>query len=256
MTAKLYAVPISHPCMSAQLMLEHKGIDYERIDLMAGLHGVTLRTRGFQRDYTPALAVDGERFQGTREISRALDRMRPDPRLFPADPDARQRVEIAERFGEEVLQMLARRIGIAVAKHSGAQLDFSYGPKVSRRAAMALRMPFAGSFLVLRYGAKDAVTQADLIALPAILRTLDEWIDEGVIGGEQLNAADFQVATSLQLLLSFEDVAPLLEDRPVATLARRVAPPYPLKAGPVLPRHWIEQMWSAVQAGPGAKLKA
>jgi glutathione S-transferase len=255
-SAKLYAVPISHPCMSAQLMLEHKGIDYQRIDLMAGLHGLTLRARGFQRDYTPALAVDGERFQGTREISRALDRMRPDPPLFPAEPDARSRVETAERFGEEVLQMLARRIGITVARHSRAGFDFSYGPKVSRRAAMALRVPGAGGFLVFRYGAKDAVAQADLIALPSILRTIDEWIEEGVLGGEQLNAADFQVATSLQLLLSFADLAPMLEDRPATALARRVAPPYPLQVGPVLPPHWLEQMRSGVQAGPGAKLKA
>lgn len=256
MSTKLYAVPISHPCMSAQLMLEHKGIQYERVDLMAGLHGLTLRARGFQRDYTPALAVDGERFQGTREISRALDRMRPEPPLFPAERDARQRVEAAERFGEEVLQMLARRIGITVAKHGRANFDFSYGPKVSRRAALALRMPGAGAFLTYRYGAKDAVTQADLIALPTLLRTIDDWIEEGVLGGEQLNAADFQVATSLQLLLSFEDLAPILEDRPAASLARRVAPPYPVRVAPVLPSHWLEQMRSAAQAGAGAKLKA
>jgi glutathione S-transferase len=255
-TAKLYAVPISHPCMSAQLMLEHKGIEHERIDMIAGLHLLTLRTRGFERDYTPALAVDGERFQGTREISRALDRMRPEPPLFPAEPEARQRVEIAERFGEEVLQMLARRIAITVTRHSRAGFDFRYGPRVSRLAALALRAPMADSFLMLRYGAKDAVAQADLIALPAILRTIDEWIDEGVLGGEQLNAADFQVATSIQLLLTIEDLGPVLEERPVASLARRVAPPYPVKFDPVLPGRWLEQMWSAVQAGPGAKLKA
>jgi hypothetical protein len=31
----------------------------------------------------------------------------------------------------------------------------------------------------------------DLAALPGILQRIDDWIAEGVIGGEQPNAADF-----------------------------------------------------------------
>ena len=32
------ALPASHPTLTAELMLRHKGIDYRRIDLMPGLH--------------------------------------------------------------------------------------------------------------------------------------------------------------------------------------------------------------------------
>jgi hypothetical protein len=32
MRATLFAVPASHPSLAAQLMLEHKGIDYRRVD--------------------------------------------------------------------------------------------------------------------------------------------------------------------------------------------------------------------------------
>jgi glutathione S-transferase len=255
MPAKLYAVPISHPCMSAQLMLEHKGVDFERVDLMAGLHTITLRGLGFRQDFTPALRINGRRAQGTREISRTLDELKQEPRLFPADPEARRQVEEAERLGEEVLQMLARRLAITAGRLGGAKPDFSYGTTVNRRVAMTLRMPSAGRFLTLRYGAWDAVAQADLIALPTILEKFDDWIDEGVMGGDPLNAADFQVAPTVQLLLSLGDVAPAIEGRPIAALAQRVAPPYPRQFPAVMPRHWLAPL-PAPQAGPAAKLNA
>jgi glutathione S-transferase len=60
-----------------------------------------------------------------------------------------------------------------------------------------------------------------------------------VIGGEQLNAADFQIATSVRVLLNFPQVRPLIESRPAGELAMRVAPgfgrPMPVK----LPAEWV-----------------
>ena len=236
---KLYAIPVSHPCMSAQLMLDHKGIEYNRVDLMVGLHSLTLRIKGFPRGFTPALRLDGDHLQGTREISRGLDRANPDPPLFPTDTEMRKRVEEAERFGEEVLQMLARRLVIACVKHGGGEFNFSYGATPSRRAMRSMQLPGGITYLTFRYGAKDAVAQSDLIALPRILEALDDWIEEGVLNGDELNAADFQIAPSLQLLLSFDDFAPAMERRPLAALAERVAPPYPMKVRPVLPSVWL-----------------
>ena len=45
--AKLYVILGSHACRTGMLMLEHKGIEYERVELPAGLHPVALRLRGF-----------------------------------------------------------------------------------------------------------------------------------------------------------------------------------------------------------------
>ena len=39
----------------------------------------------------------------------------------------------------------------------------------------------------------------DLAALPGMLQRIDDWIADGVLGGEQLNAADLQIAASLRL---------------------------------------------------------
>ncbi len=43
MTAKLYAMPASHPSMAAALMLERKGIEYETAWLLLPFTGPSLR---------------------------------------------------------------------------------------------------------------------------------------------------------------------------------------------------------------------
>jgi glutathione S-transferase len=66
-------------------MLEHKGIEYKRVDLIAALHRPLLRARGFEAPTVSALKADGRRVQGTCNISRVLDEIHPEPPLFPAD---------------------------------------------------------------------------------------------------------------------------------------------------------------------------
>ena len=49
-------------------------------------------------------------------------------------------------------------------------------------------------------------------------------IADGVLGGAQLNAADFMVAPSLALILYRPDVLPLFEGRPALELVDRLLP--------------------------------
>lgn len=65
------------------------------------------------------------------------------------------------------------------------------------------------------------------------------WIDEGLLDGSELNAADFQFAASAALLLRLADVAPYVEGRGAGQLARRVCPDFPGEIGPVLPAQWL-----------------
>jgi glutathione S-transferase len=69
----------------------------------------------------------------------------------------------------------------------------------------------------------------------------------GVSGGDQLNAADFQIAPSIRMLLAMTDIARLVADRPAATLARRVVAKYPL-IPTALPADWIPTSPSAARA--------
>src|SRR3954465_7045230 len=110
MKARLYVIPASHPSIAVQLMLEHKGIDYKRTDLMPVVSKGVLRAVGFPGITVPALKIDGHKVQGSRKIARELDLIKPEPPLLPADPAARAAVEQAETWGDEVLQPVARRI--------------------------------------------------------------------------------------------------------------------------------------------------
>ena len=77
MTAKLYAMPASHPSIAAALMLDHKGIEYRMVWLVLPFTGPILRLSGFPRRTVPAVRLDGRKIQGSREISAAIEELRP-----------------------------------------------------------------------------------------------------------------------------------------------------------------------------------
>ncbi|HYY41855.1 MAG TPA: glutathione S-transferase N-terminal domain-containing protein, partial [Pyrinomonadaceae bacterium] len=106
---KLYMFSGSNAVRTAELMLGHKRIAYQEVILKRGAHGAQLQALGFDGRTVPALEIDGRRVQRTREISRTLDLVKPEPPLFLANAADRVRVEEAERRGEE-LQTAVRRL--------------------------------------------------------------------------------------------------------------------------------------------------
>jgi len=248
-TPKLYVILGSHACRTGMLLLEHKGIEYRRVELPTGLQPWVLWLLGFRsREHraermgedgplslaiadklgtVPALKMNGDRISTNREIARHLDRVQPDPPLFPADPERRRVVEEAERWGDEVLQMVARRIALCAAQHGpdaihcrGAQGRL--GPLLWRSDAMRAR----GTRFVGRTAfAANRRTEAELHAeLPGLLDQVDAWISDGVLDGDELNAADYMIVTSLALLTYCVRLRPEIEARRSRALIDRVLP--------------------------------
>src|SRR3954469_23968680 len=110
MSVRLYSLTVSHPSVAAHLMLAHKRINHRVFNIQPGAHPVVVRAAGFPGRTVPALDLDGRLVQGSRAISRVLDEYRPDPALFPRDLRRRDAVEVAESWGEEVLQPMPRRM--------------------------------------------------------------------------------------------------------------------------------------------------
>lgn len=251
MGAILYVIPGSHPSRTARLMLEHKGISYKRRDLIPVVSKALLRAVGFGGNTVPALKLDGERIQGSKEISRALDRIEPEPPLFPADAEARAAVEEAETFGDEILQPVARRVLWNSLRLDKAPLrSYSAGARLGVPVGLAVKTAAPIVALSARFNeASDENVEADLEALPEMLQRVDDWIAAGVIGSEQPNAADFQLATSLRLMMTLEDVRPAIELRPAGQLANRIDPNYPgqVPAGTV-PAPWLAPLRTATLA--------
>jgi glutathione S-transferase len=224
MRARLFGLASSHPTLTAELMLRHKGIDYRRFDLMPGLHRRVLRAMRFPGVTVPAMKLDGTRLQGTRTISRALDSLVPSPPLFPQDTERRRAVEEAEAWGDDVLQPVPRRIVWNALKHDRSELaTYLEGAKTGIPVRLAARMAPPVAALARRVNdATDENVRRDLDALPGLIDRVDELIERGVIGGDERNAADFQIATSVSLLLTMDDIRPMIEGRPAERLARAI----------------------------------
>jgi glutathione S-transferase len=250
MKTRLYVIPASHPSIAAQLMLEHKGISYKRTDLLPVISKGALRAVGFPGVTVPALKIEGDKVQGSRPITRELDRLRPEPPLFPTDPARRAAVEEAERFGDEELQHPIRQILWWGIKKDRAPLR-SYSEGARLGAPLGLLMKTAAPIVALasRFNeADDESVRKALAALPAMLDKVDAWVESGVLNGEVLNAADFQIAPSIGLAMTLDDLRPAIENRPAAKLARRLVPNYPGKMPPVLPDEWLNPLAGAQRA--------
>ena len=244
----LYVIPGSHACRSAMLMLEHKQVPYRRVDILTLLHPLVVRLHGFDAGgqtrtvggrrtlalrlgdrfgTVPALAADDHRISTNHGIARFLEERHPQRPLFPADPEQRAAVEEAERWANETLQMAARRIPGAAMVRDPATFSRSAGD--GRLGYLLYKRALARRLIVPRILREVFATspEADrelLAELSAMLDRIDAWIADGVLGGTQLNAADFMVAPSLALILYRPDVMPMFEGRPALDLVDRLLP--------------------------------
>lgn len=253
MKARLYTVPGSHPGVAAQLMLAHKGIEYKRTDLFPVLSRVIVRgPLRFPGGRVPAMKIDGRRVQGSREISRELDRIDPLPPLFPGDKARRKAVEEAERFGDEELQHPVRQIlWWALRRDRSPLRSFSEGYNLGVPIGLALRTAAPIVAVAARInGADDENVRADLARLGDLLRRVDDLVEAGTLNGVELNAADFQIATSIRLAMSLQDLRALIAGRPAGRLAERVQPELPGDIPPVLPPAWLQPLRSESAATP------
>jgi glutathione S-transferase len=239
--------------VAAQLMLRHKGIAFERTDLFPVLSKGILRGLGFPRNTVPAMKVDGRRVQGSREIARELEALRPEPPLFPEDPEKRAAVEEAERFGDEELQHPVRQLIWWALKKDGSPLrSFSEDAKLGIPIGLALKTAAPIVALSARFNeATDENVRADLAALSGLLDRVDEMIAAGTIGNEAPNAADFQIAPSVRLAMTMQDLRPMIAARPAGRLAERIQPKLPGDVPPIFPPAWLETD-SAASSAPAA----
>jgi glutathione S-transferase len=247
--ARLYVLPASHPAFTARLMLEHKGISYKRTDLMPVISKGVLRAAGFPGVTVPALKIEGNKVQGSRQIARELERLQPEPPLFPADPERRAAVEEAEKWGEEVLQPPLRSILWWTFKRDRSGMtSYAEGAKLPIPVGLAMKTAAPVVAISVRVNeADDETVRNCLAAFPEMLDKVDALLAAGTIGGAELNAADFQIATSLRLAMTLDDLRPAIENRPAGALALRVAPEYPGHTPPSFPPGWLAPLRGADQ---------
>jgi glutathione S-transferase len=239
--ATLYAVPASHPCAAVERALQLKGIGYRRVDVPP-VASKAVQKALFGGTTVPGLRLDGRRILGSRAIVRALEEAVPEPRLLPADESERKSVELAEGWGDEVLQPLARRLLWASLRRAPAAMAaYSEGSSLTLPAPLVrLSAPLVAAASARLNAASDLNVRADLANLEHHLARVERWMEHDVVGGERPNAADLQIGSGLRLLVTLGDLAPRIDGRPAGELARRWFPEYPGRApAGVLPAAWF-----------------
>jgi glutathione S-transferase len=247
--ATLFVIPGSHACATAMLMLAQKGVEYRVVRLPTGPHPAIVRALGFpghagraatlagegnrmlagidRLGTVPALRIAGEGVQTNLAIARRLERLYPEPPLFPADPERRAAVEEAERWADRELQMAARRIVLAASASRGLDAHSERGAR-GRLGALLSRSDtirrHSSSGARLTFAVTPAAEARLLAELGAQLDRVDAWIETGVLMSGEPTAADMAIAPSVALLAYRRDLTAEIEARPAGALMRWMLP--------------------------------
>jgi glutathione S-transferase len=242
-TAKLYGFAMSHPTMAAEKMLTLKGIDFETVNVVPGTQRIHLRLLGFRRGTAPALRLNGRRVQGSLEIARALEQLRPDPSLFPSDRDRLARAEEAERWGERELQDAPRLIlrwglvhDLALRRWLAEQSRMPLPNFVARTTGATAR------YYAWVVGADEAAALRSVVGLPDMLDRVDGLVADQTLATDPPNAAALQILSSVRALDAFADLHDYVSTHPAATVARRLFPAYPEPVPRFIPPNWLSRL--------------
>ena len=195
----------------------------------------------------PPLKIDGRKLTGSREIARRSTGSDRSPPLLPGRPGARAAVEEAEAWGEEVapdrsspdpLERAEARQAPLASYAEGAKLGVPIGLAVKTAAPIV-----AAAARINERHRRDRPRRPR--GAPGLAPAIDDWIAEGVLGGDQPNAADFQIAACSACDDDGRTCAPAIEARPAGELARGRPRTSRASAPPVLPAAWLEPLRSA-----------
>jgi glutathione S-transferase len=242
MPAKLYVVHGSHPCATVQRALDMKAVPYELVELLPPMHAALQRLR-FGTRTVPGLTLEsGEKITGSRAIIRRLEELAPEPSLFPAEPGARDDVDRAEEWGDEVWQPTARRlVWRTLTLRPQAMKSYREGSRFPLPTVAVRALAPAVNAVERRLnGAEEGAVRADLRALPGHLDRIDGWLADGVLGSATVNAADLQIASTSRLMLTLGDVRPFFARRPAEAHAMGLFGEWAGSTPPgVFPAEWL-----------------
>lgn len=213
----LHAVPYSHPCLAVSAALEQHAIEFERVDLVTGRQAAEIeRIYGAGKKTVPGLLIDGDPVHGTAAIFARLDQITGGDSLYP--PATADTLRETESGLAEDLQTAARVLVFGSLHFRPEALGTfpGTGPLDPAGTDFAIRM-IRGAWKYIGIDAQRIA--ATMNALPTQLDEVDSLIAAGTVGSSKPNALDFQLGSTLHLLLQIGDVRSLIENRPAERLA-------------------------------------
>jgi glutathione S-transferase len=108
-TPHLLHFRVSHYNEKVRWALDHKRWPHTRQALVPGFHIPKVRSLTGQNK-VPVLILDGKPLPGSSQILAEIERRRPDPPLYPADPALRERARVIEAYFDDEVAPALRRL--------------------------------------------------------------------------------------------------------------------------------------------------
>lgn len=199
---KLLEFPHSHYCEKARWALDYKGIPFESVPIMPGLHMITVR-RYATHTSVPVLLRDGEAVQGSCQIISYLDEQFPDRSLTPTDPRMKQtclKMEMAmdDQLGENIRRILYHRL---LAYPDFIRHCFTHPMPVYKQWIFSLLYPALRYAIYHTYSLSDAAADQALQTFALAMQELQRQLDHrSYLVGDQFSRADLTVAAMLAFI--------------------------------------------------------
>jgi glutathione S-transferase len=137
----LWHLKVSPYNEKARWALDHKRIPHVRRAATPGPHSAIARRLGAGRTL-PVLVLDGEAIGDSTRIVEELERRRPDPPLYPADPGERRRALELEDYFDEELGPYVRRLVLHHALPDARLMLGAFAPDLRGLPLAAARATF------------------------------------------------------------------------------------------------------------------
>jgi glutathione S-transferase len=126
----LWHLKVSHYNEKARWALDFKGVPHVRKALTPGRHR-RVAERLWDGSTFPVLELDRAAIGDSTEIIAALERLHPDPPLYPGDPGQRQRALELEDFFDENVGPYTRRLVVHHTSHDPTLFLGTFTPDIS-----------------------------------------------------------------------------------------------------------------------------
>ena len=207
MAVILWQLQISHYNEKVRWALAYKRIPHERRAPMPGMHRLhaLALTRG-REERLPVVKLEGARPVGdSTAIIAALERYKPEPALYPRDPEARRRaLELEEYFDEEVGPRVRRLFFHRMLPDREATLDaVMQDAGRFRRAVARATTPAARALIRRDIGVDDDRAAEALAGVRDAMELLEREIGPGgYLVGDRFTVADLSAAALMTPVLA------------------------------------------------------
>jgi len=202
-TPVLWQLRFSHYNEKARWGLDYKGIEHVRRSSLPGPH-VMRAKRLYGGQTLPALVLDGRATGDSTGVIEAAERLRPQPRLCPADAAKRRRaLELEDHFDEELGPYVRRAVFYELLpdqRFTAEVFTLECGPvtRTAYRLALPLLAPVMRSSMGIDRDRAEAGRAKTVQALDRIAAELGP---EGYMVGDAFTVADLTAAALLSPLV-------------------------------------------------------